>query len=492
MVTITNLHRNPALSVDATNWFGGSGVYTRTTSAHASLPRSTAWAGTSTAGTPEPACGRATTIPGKYYTVTYSVRAITPLTGEVHVDWKTSGDTYLSTTSGEGTADGVINLAANATGRFGLVGLAPATGERVIPVAAAWTGQCQITAVLVREFDTLSAANAGLAEDLVASNYFDGDTAGASWTGTTGLSTSTINRNPGGQSTSTTTVAATATGQATNRGSATINFGPQNMATGLIPTVSYDRIRGRIRVHAVGMPTGTVRAEVSSRPLGSTKWAPVRGGKVAVSGGRFQRSVDDYEFTAGGGMQYRIQAITTAELVTPVNVAQTVVVTMPDTLDQVWVKFIVAPAQNQRVQLVGWSEVARKSRSAVFGVRNRPDPIVVSDVHTSRAVTVELLTHTYAEAERLDAALSAGFPCFFQTPGNVPLRSMYATVGDFTWRRSGVRESPRRVFSVPLTEVAPPPLSIVGPGFTFQTILDGFDTFADLLDSADSFLEVVG
>jgi hypothetical protein len=129
-----------------------------------------------------------TTVAGKYYAISFSVRAITPTTGYVNVDWKTSGDTYLSTTSGFGTTDGVVNMAASATGRFGIVGLAPATGERAIPVAAGWSGQCQITAVLVRQFDDLSSAQAGLAQDLVASNYFDGDTPGASWTGTTGLS----------------------------------------------------------------------------------------------------------------------------------------------------------------------------------------------------------------------------------------------------------------------------------------------------------------
>jgi hypothetical protein len=492
MALITNLHRNPALSVDASNWFGGSGVYTRTTSAHASLPRSTAWAGTSTSGTPEPACGRATTVPGKYYVFSVSVRAISTLTGALHMDWKTSGDTYLSTTSASGSDAGTVNMSAGSTQRFAMIGLAPPTGERLVPVCAAWTGQCQITAVMVRQFDTLSDAQAGMAVDLVASNYFDGDTAGASWTGTTGLSTSTINRDPGSQATSTTALAATATAQVTSYGTASVAFARLNIATGLIAQVYYDRIRGRIRLTANGMAPNVVRAEIDSRTLGSTKWSPIRGGKVAVVGGRFQRSVDDYEFPAGNGVQYRIRAITTAENIVPVAVAQTVIVTMPDTLDEVWVKFIVAPARNTRVQLVGWSEVARKSRSAVFGVRGRPDPIVVSDVHTSRTVSVDLRTETEDEAEALDQALGAGFPCYFQTPSNVPLRSMYATVGDYSWRRVGRRDSTHQVFTVPLTEVAPPPLSVVGPGLTFQSLRDTYDTFADLVDDADTFLEVAG
>jgi hypothetical protein len=274
-------------------------------------------------------------------------------------------------------------------------------------------------------------------------------------------------------------------------GTASIGFGAQSIVTGLIPTVSWDPRRGRIRVSAVGLAPAVVRAEVSSRPTGSGRWTAVRGGKVAVLDGRFVRTVDDYEFTAGGGMEYRIQAFTTAENVTPADVSQTVVVSMADTLDQVWVKFIVAPHRNRKVSLIGWGPVSRRSRQAVFGIRNRPDPIVVTDVHASRSVSVEVMTWTEDEAEELDQALALGLPIYLHTPTNVQLRSMYASVGDYSFVRSGGVTSPRHIFTVPLTEVSAPPPSVVGPGLTYATLLEDFADYTELAEAYATYLEVL-
>lgn len=488
MPTKHNLHRNPALSVDATNYFGTG--WARTASAHASLPRTTAWAGNTTGV--DPAIGRATTVPGKYYVLSFSVRAIGLTTGSLNMDWKTSGDSYLSTTSGEGSDYGVVNMTASSTQRFAVIGLAPTNGARLVPVAADWLGSSQITAVMVREFDTLPDAEAGLLVDRLAGNYFDGDTSGATWDGTTGLSASTLIADPTGSASTVFGAQSSAgLGVRTHFGVATTTFGAQSTVTGLIASVTYDNGRGRVRVNAIGLPLAVVRAEVSSRQVGTSRWYAVRGGKVAVADGRFVRSVDDYEFRAGEGMEYRIQAISTAENIIPVAIVQTVLADIDDTLDQVWVKFIVAPHRNRQVSLIGWSEVARRSRSAVFGVRNRPDPVVVSDVHTSRTVTVRLMTFTEAEAEDLDQSLAAGLPVYFQTPTNVALRSMYATVGDFNWRRSGGVLSPRRIFEVPLTEVSAPPLSIVGPGLTYQVLAETYVDYAELLDTFGTYLEVL-
>lgn len=489
MVTKKNLQIVPALKVDASLWFPVP-EYARTASAHASLPRSTAFAGTTTA---QIVCGRATVTAGKYYVHTVSVRAIAPQLATLGMDWRTSGNTYLSATSGSGSPNGEINMGADTTGRFGMVALAVADAGRLTPVInGVDAGGIQVTASLVREFDTLEEANAALAVDLLPGNYFDGDTPGASWDGDDGESPSTF-------VTEDSPTASTVFGpQTTNvnriRDYATANtvFGAQVTVTGLIPTVSWDPRRGRVRVSAVGLSATVVRAEVSSRPVGTSRWSPVRGGSVAVLDGRFVRSVDDYEFTAGEGMQYRIQAISTAENVSPVNVVQTVVAGIADTLDQVWLKFIVAPALNRRVSLIGWSPVRRTSRQAVYGVRNRPTPIVVTDVHGSRTVDVQLVTWTEEEGESLENALASGLPVFFQTPTNVQLRGMYASVGTFEWVRQGGVTSPRRRWNVPLTEVSAPPLSVVGPGFTYQNVVDQYVDYQEVLDAFPTYLELIG
>jgi hypothetical protein len=488
MATFNNLHRNPALSVDATNWFGTG--WARTASAHASLPRTTAWAGNTTGI--NPAVGRATTVPGKYYVLSFSVRAIGLTTGSLNMDWKTSGDTFLSTTSGEGSDYGVVNMTANSTQRFAVLGLAPTNGARLVPVAADWVGNSQITAVMVKQYDTLGEAQAGLLVDRLAANYFDGDTSGATWDGTTGLSASTLIADAPGTAATVFGAQTSAASRTRTYGVGATTFGAHSTVTGLISSVSYDSRRGRVRVNAIGLSPAVIRAEVSSRPVGTTRWSTVRGGKVGVADGRFARLVDDYEFVAGSGMEYRIQAISTAENVTPVDVVQTVIADIADTLDQVWVKYIVAPHRNRRVELIGWGNVSRASRQVVFGIRNRPDPVVVTDVHGSRVVDVELLTRTEVDGDELEESLAAGLPIFFQTPTNVPLRSMYASIGDITARRSGGFTSPRRIYTVRLTEVSAPPLSIVGPGITWTTLVEGYGSWEELSRNFESWLEVAG
>jgi len=488
-----NLLIVPALKIDdgapSAPWLGpGGGDWARITNAHSSLPRATAWAGTTPGN---PILSRANVIAGKYYVVSYSVRAIAPQAAVLNLDWKTGSNAFISTTSGSGSDYGVINMVASSTGRFAVLGQAPATAERLTPVMPGIDGSAQITAGMVRQFDTLVEAQAAILVDRLASGYFDGDSPNSVWDGSNGESTSTYTADE-------IPTARTTWGAQTTRITRTKDFataatiwGAQATRTGLIPTVSWDPRRGRIRISASGLAPDVVRVEVSSRPLGTNRWSPVRGGAVAVVAGRFARTVDDYEFAAGEGMQYRIQTITTAESITPPNVSQTVVSTVSDTLDQVWVKFIVAPHRNQKVSLIGWGAVTRRSRQAVFGIRNRPDPIVVTDVHTSRSVTVSLMTWTEEEAEELDRSLALGLPVYFHTPSSVQLRSMYASIGDYTFERSGGVTSPRHIFSIPLTEVSAPPLSIVGPGLTYASLAEDFASYEELADAFVSYLEVI-
>jgi len=312
------------------------------------------------------------------------------------------------------------------------------------------------------------------------------------WEGTPGLSTSYLDADaPASAAMGFGAMAIAGTGRYRARGTAAIGFGAMAIATRLVATAVYDRSRSRVRVTAIDLPEDAVRAEVSARPLGTSRWLPIRGGSVVVVDGRFSRPVDHYEFVAGGGMQYRIEAFTTtAEETAPA--AQTVVRTVPDTLDQVWLKFIMAPSLNRRVSLTGWSDGSRKARNALFSVKGRPDPIVVTDVHSSTGLSVELLTHTMAEARELESALTAGYPAFLHVPTNVPLDSMYVSVGDITWRKWGTRESPRRIYTVPLTEVAAPPLTVVGPGVTWSSLAAAHASWPELVEAFPTWREAVG
>lgn len=459
----------PAVKNSSTGWSGPSG-WARITTAHASLPRSTAFAG-STVG--DVSCGRWTVTAGEQFVCSISIRHTAAMSGNTNVDWY-SGGVYLSTSAGA-----TIVAGAGTTARYSTpVVTAPATADEGVITVNGIDGATEITAGLAEPTTTLGES------------FFDGDTTGAVWDGTNGSSTSTL--------TVSTPVVATvdfgavtiaATGTRTSTGSAAITFGELQIATGLIVTATYDDRRGRIRIDGVNAAAGAVRAVVYSRPLGTSRYAEVRGGRVAIINHDFVRTVDDYEFRAGSGMEYKIIVLSSAEN-SPDVIVQQRIVTLDDTLDRVWVKFIAAPHSNRKVKLLGWSEVGRETRNAIFQVLNRVTPVAVTDVHGSRTMTVELLTSTVADRDALDTALGQGAPIFFQTPDSITCPTMYAVVGNYSWRRAASR-SQRSVFTVALTEVSAPPSSIVGTGVTWATVLTGYASWDDVTDDVSTWAELM-
>jgi hypothetical protein len=208
-----------------------------------------------------------------------------------------------------------------------------------------------------------------------------------------------------------------------------------------------------------------------------------------VQANAFVRTVDDYEYTAGGAMQYLIQGLSSQEG-EPDVVVQTRVVSIDYAFDHSWVKIISAPYLNRRVQVLrDFTGAARRSRVALYDVQGRRDPVAVTDVHSGREMRVRLVTHTQAERDALDGALSEGRPIFLHTPVGIPVPSMYAAVQDFSWAPSAPR-SVRSIFDVQLVEIAAPPPSVVGVGLTYQVLGQQYATYADLADAYTTYAEV--
>jgi hypothetical protein len=70
--------------------------------------------------------------------------------------------------------------------------------------------------------------------------------------------------------------------------------------------------------------------------------------------------------------------------------------------------------------------------------------------------------------------------------------SLYATPGPVTVGLRGSKFGTKHVVTVPLTEVAPPPLSVVGTGDTWQTVLDRYGSWSDVLLAHDSWRDLIG
>ncbi len=492
MVVIHNIHTNPALKVgnSPATWFG-PGDWGRITGAHSSLPRSTAWAGPS-AG--DPVGGRFDAIPGRYYVVSGSVRTTGPQLGALNVDWRNGLGGYLRTTDGALSDYGVITMTAGSTGRFAILDQAQSSEVRGdVVFSGIDAGGTQITAMMVREFLTLEDAQAALLLDRLAANYADGDSPGGSWDGDDGQSSSTITRDePAGGSVTFGGLQAFGTGKRKTYGTGLALFGGLVASSGLIPTAAYDRDRGRIRVSAAGLDVRARRVIVYSRPTGTGRWTVVRGGRVTVVDRELARPVDDYEYRAGGGMEYRVDALASLEN-QPDDIVQTTTISVPDTEDRVWLKFIPAPWTNLAVDLVvdDW-ELAQDARSEVHEVAGRTPPIVVSDVHASTRTAVRLLTRTDAELATLRSALGQGAPAYLQVPDTIPFPTMYVSLGKFASRRWGGRRSRTYLTTVELVEVDAPPPSVVPSDFTWDLLADRFETWEDVATEFDTWADVVG
>jgi hypothetical protein len=120
--------------------------------------------------------------------------------------------------------------------------------------------------------------------------------------------------------------------------------------------------------------------------------------------------------------------------------------------------------------------------------------VVVSDVRSSRTFELELLTETASAARELDLALAAGEPVFLHVPADVDVPAGYFHVGGVTEARL-TRTSVRRLFTLPVTEIAAPGADVVGATSSWATVAGSFATWADLLAAKatwDDVLELVG
>jgi hypothetical protein len=483
-----NLSQNPALknntSGNATAWTSSPAGYARQTGV-TGMSRTTGFGGSGAIDVVT--SPRFAAVAGSVYMASVQVKTGASNTFKVMINWYSGTTASGSFLSGTTTTSFTVNGTARC--EIGPFTAPTGTGAGYVRVIELDATTVTLTALLVEQ------------TNLSSQSYFDGDTTGATWEGTAGNSTSILGSGaeaaswadsgsvfvspvgPVGRDTA--TFSAVGLVQAAS----TVDQEVLWSDAGLIFSVDYDPRRGRNRISARGLPAAGVRAIVESRPESRTAWRQVRGGKVALSGGAFVRTVDDYEFIAGRTNTYRIRVLSTPENVTEVTISS-VTVALPATNPGVWLKFIVQPALNQQIQLIDWSEIARVGRTTLYDVVGRTDPVAVTDVHSSRRITVTLRTSTNDEADRLDDALSQGRPLFLHVPDPLALPSMYAVAGDYAASRPSKLTSVR-FWQVSLIEVAPPPASAVAPATTWQNILDSYDSWQDVIAAFPTWQDVV-
>lgn len=168
----TNLCPNPGLKNDATGFFGGG---TRVTGA-TGMVRTTAY---QNAGV-ESTLPRGTVTAGLTYRFSAYIKGTGGgSSGNANINWY-SGGTYLSSAPGQGWTVTTGNVTRVESGAQ----VAPAGATQGLLNISGVDAQIQVTGILYEQTSSLF-------------EFFDGDTGGCSWTGTSGNSTST---NPVGDS----------------------------------------------------------------------------------------------------------------------------------------------------------------------------------------------------------------------------------------------------------------------------------------------------
>lgn len=200
-------------------------------------------------------------------------------------------------------------------------------------------------------------------------------------------------------------------------------------------------------------PLGTLGAWYERSTDGGTTWFPLTETYVDLVAGDNQ-VIDDYQYSPGVPNWYRVR-ITSSDIGTTNDQTLTAGPVTPPAVDAVWLKATEHPELNRTINVVDFSDVERPTRGGVFDVLGRSLPIAVSDVRGSRRYTLDVLAEDDDEAAELEAILATGDTVLLQVPPDCPVPAMHAEVGDVTVSRTG-RRANRRVFSLPLTEVAPP------------------------------------
>lgn len=201
--------------------------------------------------------------------------------------------------------------------------------------------------------------------------------------------------------------------------------------------------------------------------------------------------VEDFEAPLGVDCRYYVKVWTgstyrasTSDSITLPEPPDTAVVIKDPGLPARWAEAVVARG--------GMPDWTRNARQGVNAVRGRARPIVISDVRTSRAGSMTLVTETQDELDSMWWLLETGNTLLLQWPSEWGERDVYVQVGDVTEAHvaeyAGYKD---RTWTVPLTEVDRPVGGITGStDRTWQDVLDDRSDWLDVMANATTWLDV--
>jgi hypothetical protein len=251
--------------------------------------------------------------------------------------------------------------------------------------------------------------------------------------------------------------------------------------------LTYDSQLARVRIEASSFaPLGTEYVQVHRQAPGGVRWTVVRGASRLIPVGG-EVAVDDYEFVPDVLATYRVVAYSAVDVGLLTESA-----TITPEIGGVWFKSVARPYLNQQVTVQDYEPVQRKSRAGVFEVSGRTMPIVVSDVGGSRRWQTSVMTRTLDAAHALDLLLASGDVVHVQVPAGFDIPAGYVSIGDTSKSRvSRTLNDDKRLFSIPMTECAPPGADVVGVTSTWAGLLAAYGTWTAVLAAFPTWQDVL-
>jgi hypothetical protein len=247
-------------------------------------------------------------------------------------------------------------------------------------------------------------------------------------------------------------------------------------------TLSFDATLSRVRVDATSIGGTVTHATVERSDDGGSTFKFVRGGlDVPVSSGATQLVTDDYEFTTGHQLTYRVRGYNSSDaLVTTFTCTITV------NQDEIWLKSVERPFLNQPLGdcVLNPFPAGRAARQGILEVIDRSFPVAVTDVRAGVEYDLIVVTRTYEEQLLLDYLLASGDVVYLQPTATFPQPAMFGVLGDTVaerpLRNRRCDEDYRR-FRLPFTQVAPPDADVVGHTATWYTVVVTYQEWNDVI-----------
>ena len=242
-------------------------------------------------------------------------------------------------------------------------------------------------------------------------------------------------------------------------------------------TATYDSTLSRLRLAGTALGASATYAVFDRTADSGITYTTVRGGGAVAVVSQLA-NVDDYEFPPGVAVTYRVRSYNASNVL-----QQTFTVGATQDLTQPWLKVPAAPFLNQPVEIVTAQNQRRRTRTGVFDIKGRTNPIVVSDVMSSWQFDLLLLTRTVAARSNLDYLFASGEVLLLQLPfaetGHVP-DGYLSVIGDVDQDRT-LRRSLNRVWTVPVHQVAAPGPDVIGSSYTWQSVVADYASWTALL-----------